>query len=148
MPNKATIVLITMLSGTLSAASLSRAAVARILRRDLRNHSMVRPRILLTPRTVNRYTTRSQAARELKSGIAPNRHMTPNARPGHTLTAPKAQARYGLLKTPEVRETFRLPKGTLLRHNKAVCAGRGIGEITSPKAVPQTAIRKVTPLKR
>jgi hypothetical protein len=143
---RAFVLLMLILPGAVSAAGVSRPS--RILQQDLRNHRSVRPKPLSVPRTVNRYTSRAQAARELKGGLRPNSHMTPNSILGRPLTGPNAQSRYGLPKKPEVRERIELPKGMLLRHNRATGAARGIGEITSPKKVPPSAIKRVIPLKR
>ncbi len=136
-----------ILAGTLADAQIGRSMASRILRQDLRNHALVRPKPLAAPRTVYRYTSRPQASRELSRGLAPNTHMTANARVGRPLSARAAQPRYGLLHKPQVRETIRLPKGTALRHNRATNAERGIGELTSPKRVPKGTIRRVVPLK-
>ncbi len=146
MPTR--IVLCLLMISSLHVPAAGRSNASRIWQQDLRNHKTVRAKPLLSPRTVNRYTSRAQADRELKSGLAPNSHMTPNSHLGRALAAPKAQTRYGLPRSPQVRETILLPKGTLLRHNKAAAAGRGIGELTSPRRVPPSAIKKVIPLKR
>jgi hypothetical protein len=142
------VALISMLPGVMCAGDVGHTAAARMSRRDQQNHSLVRPKVLARPRTVNRYTTLSRAMRELRLGLPPNTHMTSKARPGRPLAASKAQRRYGLPNKPQVRETIQLPSGTTLRHNRAVGGNRGIGEVTSPKRVPNSAIRKVVPLKR
>jgi hypothetical protein len=134
--------------------SLARSAGRRVLGRssssirlrDARNHALAKAKPLSSPRSVNRFTGRAQAQRELRTGIAPNRHMTATAPAGRPLSQPNAQRRFGLPRQPQVRETIRLPKGFPVRHNHAVSAGRGVAELTSPKRVPPTAIRKVRPL--
>lgn len=125
---------------------LGKAAMARLFRQDFKNHAAVVARPLSRPRTVHRFTTTNQARREVGQGLAPNAHMTATARPGRPLSAEAAQRRYGLPAKPQVRETIRLTAGTSLRHTHAAGAARGVGELTSPRPLPPTVIRKVTPL--
>ena len=120
---------------------------AQVLRKDIWNHSHTQVRPLPEPRTVHRYTSSSQATQELKSGIAPGNHMSATARPGRTPSPDTARQRFGLSRSPEVRETVVLPKGFPVRHNKVPGGQPGTGEITSPKRVPSTAVKKVTPLR-
>ena len=119
---------------------------AQILRKDIWNHHHTEVRPLPVPRTVHRYTSRSQATRELKNGIPPGDHMTATARPGRSLSPDAARQRYGLSRSPEVRETVVLPRGFPVRHNKVPGGQPGTGEITSLKRVPPAAVKKVTPL--
>lgn len=98
------------------------------------------------PLTLQRYTTASQAAKDLKYGIRAESHMT-NARPGPPLTAQHAQQKYGLfLAKPQVRETIRIETGFPLRAGKARGGMRGAGERTSDHKVPPGSLVRVTPL--
>jgi hypothetical protein len=117
-----------------------------IQRRDSWNHLHTPVRPLPAPRTVFRYTSPSKARRELRTGIAPGRHMTATAPAGRPPSPTTAAKQYGLLNLPRVRETIQLPKGFPGRHDKVPGGRPGIGEITSPKRVPQSAIKRVTPL--
>jgi len=114
--------------------------------RDLFNHRRTPAMPLRQPRLVNRYTSAEQAARELREGIGANRHMTPNARPGRPISAMNAERRYGLPSRPEVRETILLPSGTQVRHDRAIAGQPGFGELTAPRALPSSVVKKVTPL--
>lgn len=133
-------------AGTLGK-SVGRAAMARIFKQDLRNHATTAAKPLVRPRTVHRYTTRAQGRREAASGLTPNTHMTVRARPGRPPSPATAQRRYGLPYPPRVRETIRLPKGFHVRHNKAVGGAPGVGELTSPRAVPPSRIQRTVPLR-
>jgi hypothetical protein len=120
----------------------------QIQRKDIWNHAHTPVRPLRAPRTVYRYTSPSRAREELRSGVAPGRHMTATAPAGHPPSPETAQRRYGLAEPPEVRETITLPKGFPARHNKVPGGRPGTGEITSSKGVPPSAIKKVTPLRQ
>lgn len=126
--------------------ALSRAAMRKLLQREATRDaaSVVKP--LAKPRTVYRYTSRARAVQEVRRGLAPVTHTTSVAEPGRPLSQEAAQRRYGLLDKPEVRETIHLPQGLLARHNRVWGGEAGVGEITSPQALPPAAIRKVVPL--
>jgi hypothetical protein len=117
-----------------------------IQRRDAWNHLHTPVRPLPAPRTVFRYTSPSQAQKELRTGIAPGRHMTTTAPAGRPPSPATAARQYGLRNAPGVRETVVLPKGFPVRHDKVPGGRPGVGEITSPKKVPPSAIKRVTPL--
>ena len=122
-------------------------AMLGVLKRDAARDARTAVRSLPREKTVFRYTSRSQVARELRTGLAPGTHMTAKGGSGRALGAGAAQARYGLPKRPEVRETVRLPAGFPARSNKSIGGSVGVGEITSPKRVPSAAVWKVTPLR-
>jgi hypothetical protein len=124
----------------------ARRAIA-IQRKDLWNHLHTPVRPLPAPRTVHRYTSPSIARQELRSGVAPGRHMTAAAPAGKPPSPATAMSKYGLQKAPNVRETIELPKGFPVRHNKVPGGRPGAGEITSQKRVPPEAIKKLTPLR-
>lgn len=126
--------------------SVGRAAMARVFKRDLKHHAATAVKPLTRSRMVHRYTTRVRGQREVTSGLAPNTHMTVRARPGRPLSPGTAQRRYGLASPPNVRETIQLPKGFPVRHNKVVGGAPGVGEITSPRAIPPSSIRRTVPL--
>jgi hypothetical protein len=132
------------------ASSVEKQAAKRafqIQRKDLWNHRHTPVRPLAAPRTVFRYTTRNRAGAEIRAGIAPGRHMTATAPAGRPLSPLSAKRRFGLQKAPTVRETVVVPKGFPVRYNKVPGGSPGFGEITSSKAVPPSAIRKVMPLR-
>lgn len=129
--------------------SAEKQAVRRsigIQRKDAWNHLHTPVRPLPAPRTVFRYTSPEQARKELSTGIAPGRHMTATAPAGRPPSPATAARQYGLRKAPGVRETVQLPKGFPVRHDKVPGGQPGMGEITSPKRVPPTATKKITPL--
>lgn len=135
------------LGRAVARAASRRAWRARILKLDaLRHRVPVRP--LAQPRTVHRFTTRTQAQRELRHGIAPGSHMTAIARRGRPMSAQHAKQYYGLLRKPSARETVQLPKRFSVRHSHATNAARGVRELTSPQRVPPQGIKKVVPVPR
>src|SRR5262249_44515300 len=85
--------------------SAEKQAVRRsigIKRKDSWNHLHTPVRPLPAPRSVFRYTSPSQARRELSTGIAPGRHMTATAPAGRPLSPATAARQYGLRKAPGV----------------------------------------------
>ena len=125
---------------------LFRREIREVLRRDLVRDRRLPVSRLERPLTVHRYTTLSQARRELREGLAPGTHTTAHARPGRPPSPETAQRRYGLPRKPEARETISLPEGTPVRRGKALGGRPGVGEIITARRVPPEAIRRVTPL--
>lgn len=98
-------------------------------------------------RTVYRYTTKEQAEREKRQGIAPNSHMAPG-NPGRPLSKQQATTKYGIREGhAEVRETIRLPKGQPVKNNKTIGGQPGVGELTSPKPVGPERISNTVQLR-
>lgn len=129
------------------AKTLSRSAIKRLFRQESVRDAATLAKPLTKPRTVYRYTSRERAEQEVQQGLAPGRHMTSAARPGRPLSAESAQRRYGLMDKPDVRETIRLQRGFLVRHNRVWGGDPGVGEITSSQKVPPRAIT-FAPLKQ
>lgn len=126
--------------------ALTRAAMKKLLRQEAARDAATVAKPLARPRAVYRYTSRQGAARDVRQGLAAGKHTTSVAAPGRPLSPAAAQRRYGLLSKPEVRETIDLPQGFPARHNRVWGGKAGVGEITSPQALPPAAIRKVVPL--
>jgi hypothetical protein len=126
---------------------VTRVDVERGLSRDAARDARIVAKPLAQRRTVYRYTTRDQALREVRRGLKPGTHTTSTGSRGRPLSASSAQARYGLPRTPEVRETVKLPAGQRVRIGKATGGARGVGEITSPDKVEPNAIKRVVPIK-
>jgi len=143
--------LIALHPGPVDAASagkaFGKAATARLWKIDRQNHAKTPAKPLAKPRTVHRYTSAANAKREARHGLAPNTHMTARAPRGRPPAAATAQHRYGLPRTPQVRETIRIEEGFPVRHNRAVGGARSYGELTSPKPLPPSAILKITPVR-
>ncbi len=114
--------------------------------RDQLQHRRTPPRPLPDDRTVFRFTTKERALGEARRGLPPETHMTARGGPGRPMTPDHARQRWGLPKTPEVRETIRLPKRTPVQPHKALGGERGAGTLTSPKRLPPSVIKDVTPL--
>jgi len=129
------------------ARSARRKSLRSVLRRDLARHRRAVIRPARRARRVFRYTGRHQAQSEVRRGIGRGRHMTSRAHRGRPLGARRAMRRYGLPKKPQVRETVRIPKGHPIRVGKALGGARGVGELTSPKRIPPSAIERVVPLR-
>ncbi len=123
---------------------LFRLPHSSILKRDLLRDRTVRPRPLRRPTTFFRYTTQQQARRELRKGLNPGTHMTAPGGPGRPLSRETARRRYGLPRTPRVRETIRLPAGTPIRPARALGGAPGYGETVTVKT-SSTASRSTTP---
>jgi hypothetical protein len=126
---------------------VGRAIMKKTLRADLIRDRATVAKTLTKPRTVFRYTSRVQSAREAKQGLAPRTHMTSTAGPGRPLSAQAAQKRYGLPSTPQVRETLRLDGNQAVKLNKALGGQPGYGELTSPKRISPKSIRRIIPLR-
>lgn len=133
-------------AGSLGKA-FARSAMSRVFKRDLLRDTATVARPVVKPRQVWRYTTREQAARDARFGLAPGRHMTAQTTRGRPPSPETAQRRYGLGNQPEVRETWELPAGTPVRSNKAFGGTLGIGEKTSRKRVPPENLVRTIPLK-
>jgi hypothetical protein len=125
----------------------TRADVESAFKREAARDARIVAKPLSKSRTVFRYTTREQSARELERGLAPRTHMTSRGGRGRPRSAASARARYGLPRSPEVRETLRLPAGQRLKLGKAVRGAPGVGEATSSDYVKPNAIRRVVPIK-
>lgn len=110
---------------------VARAAVKRLMERDVARDALTAAKPLARDTTVWRYASRKQAAHEARNGFHPGTHFTTKVHPGRPPSAAKAQRRYGLPARPQVRETVRLTKGTPMRHNKAYGGGPGRGELTN-----------------
>lgn len=128
-----------------AARSVERA-LPRILARDAERDAATAVRSLGRSRSFQRYVTGGSFKQELRSGIAPGRHMAP-ARMGRPLGGVAAQKRYGLPLTPQYRETVRLPRGFEVKLNRALGGQPGFGEAISPRRIPPQAIQKVLPLR-
>lgn len=122
--------------------SVSRAW-SRLLRREAARDATTAAKPLTASRTVYRYTTAQRARREATRGLPPGTHMTSRGGPGRPLSPEVAMPRYGLPIRPEVRETILLPSGTLVRRNKVWRGRPGVGELTSPRRMRPSVIRRV-----
>jgi hypothetical protein len=123
------------------------SALSSKLARDVQRDAATKALPLARPRMVHRYTTIERARHESRHGIPPSTHMTSKARPGRPLSSESAKNRFGLPRVPNVRETIRLPRGTLVRPNKVLGGQPGFGELTSPRRIPPGAIVRLTPVK-
>ena len=132
-------------AGSLSK-TFARAAVNKILKRDLARDAATAVKPLARSRHVWRYAMRKQAGREARYGIRPGSHMTAQTTRGRPPSPEAAQRRYGLPHKPEVRETWRLPAGTPVRSNKAFGGAPGVGELTSTRHLPPENLVRTTPL--
>jgi hypothetical protein len=126
--------------------SVERRQLRVLTRRDLLNHERARVVPLTNPREVFRFTTRERAGRELRLGIAPDRHMTAHTKPGRPLAAESAMRRFGLPRRPQVRETIRIPTDQPIRFNRVVGGSPGVGELTSPRRLPPQVIKRMIPI--
>lgn len=118
----------------------------RLFARDAARDAATKTAPLVKPKNVWRYTSNTEASKAAKSGLPAGRHMTSGVTPGRAPGADATRRRYGLQQKPDVRMTIQLPAGQPLRSNKVLGGARGVGEITSSKALPPSAIRRVVPL--
>jgi hypothetical protein len=84
---------------------------------------------------------------EMRKGLKAGTHVTSRLSAGRPLTAVHAQRRYGLPVRPEVRERIVLPKGTMVRMNKALGGEPGVGEITVDRRAPADVVRETGKVK-
>lgn len=114
---------------------------------DLARDQADTARPLAKGRVVSRFTSKSQAVYERQHGLDTGMHMTSREmRPGRAPSGVTAMKTYGLKSRPEVREQVRIPKGALVKINKAYGGKPGIGEITLAKRLPPGAVERVVPL--
>ena len=118
--------------------------LADIKKRDLERDNKTKPKPLPQDRTVYRYTTKDKAKIEAKKGIKPESHLAAKGGPGRPLSAAEAKHRYGLEKTPNVRETVELKKGDKVRSNRVIGGEKGRGELKTTK---EEKVKKVVNLK-
>lgn len=115
--------------------------------RDLARDRAVTARPLAKDRVVSRFTSKSQAEYERKHGLDAGIHMTSREiHPGRAPSGKTAMETYGLERHPEMREQVRIPRGTLVKINKAYGGKPGTGEITLAERLPPRAVGKVIPL--
>lgn len=129
------------------AVEKTRQSMGKILKRDLQRDQSTKVKGLPKDRTVFRYTSAAKAQEEIRQGVRAGSHMTSRATAGRPLSPSEAKRRYGLQQEPDVRLTIRLSKGTRVRNNRALGGKPGVGEITTKRKLPPTAIKRVVPLK-
>ncbi|MDD2900083.1 MAG: hypothetical protein PHI31_15375 [Desulfuromonadaceae bacterium] len=123
--------------GRAAARSAKRKIASSILRKDHVRDMGTQARPVTKDIKVYRYAHNKN---DLKNGIAPNKHMTPNTHPGRLPRPETAQRQYGLPNKPKYRETVVIKEGQPVRHNKALAGERGRGELTSPKQIPKEQV--------
>jgi hypothetical protein len=115
--------------------------------RDLVRDRAATARPLAKDRVVSRFTSKNQAVYERQHGLDAGMHMTSREmRPGRVPSSGTAMKTYGLKSSPEVREQVRIPKGALVKVNKAYGGKPGIGEITLAERLPPKSVERVIPL--
>jgi hypothetical protein len=97
------------------AGAAARAATARMFARDAARDARLPIKKLSRDEYLMRYTSRTQARREAKAGLEAGRHVTGRHEGAPPLSVPATQRRYGLPTAPEVRQTWHMEKGTLVR---------------------------------
>lgn len=133
-------------AGHASRRIMSRAW-RRLFARDTARDAATTARPLSKPKNVWRYTTKADASKAAKQGLPAGKHMTSGVTSGRAPRADTARNRYGLQQNPEVRMTIQLPAGQPVRSNKVLGGARGVGEVTSSRAIPPGAIKRVAPLR-
>lgn len=134
-------------AGSLGKA-FARSAMRKVLRLDRVRDAVSLAKPLARSRKVWRFSSRDQAAREARYGLAPGRHLTARIARGRPPAPSTAQRRYGLPSTPQVRATWQLPAGTPVRSNKVLGGAPGVGELlTSSKRLPPDYLLRTIPLK-
>jgi len=126
-------------------AAISRL-VAKEVARDAATPAIALKRVIVLPR----YATRQEAAAEAQQGLRAGQHLVGPTESKAILPADAASERYGLQhKTPEVRELWRVPKGTPARVNPVWGGARDATEttLTSPLP-PQHLMRRCRPGRR
>jgi hypothetical protein len=131
-----------------TASQLGKQPADYVLRVDRARDAATPAAALGRERVVQRYTSAAQAEKEAASGIAPGSHMTSRSARGRPLSAEGAQGKYGLMEPPEKVLTVRVPGNQPVRLNKALGGRPGVGELTSPEALPPSAVVAVKPVQR
>lgn len=128
--------------------AVAKTVAAKLLARDAARDaaSVGKAKAVTKTATVWRYTTVTQARRELQSGIRPGSHFTPGVTRGRLPKPVTAQRQYGLPRPPDVRMAIRLDKGRVVLRNKALGGEPGRGEVVPMRLVPPDAIQKVMKL--
>lgn len=128
------------------AKAAARSAMKRTLAKDAARDAATVARPLRRDLQVSRYTTRDQAASDAVKGLDPGKHLTGKTERLKPLSAVKATKRYGLPAKPQVRETWRVAKGTPVRRNTVMGGQKGATEITTPHRLPPKDLVRVEPL--
>ena len=130
------------LAKSVAKAAIHRSMFAREAARDRATQAVALSKSKLVPR----YTTKSQLQTDRKHGLAAGKHLVGPGEKKNLLTPRSAQQRFGLPRTPEVRQTWYLPKGTLVRPNKVWFGHPKASEITLVNPLPPKNLVRVEPL--
>ncbi|OQX07109.1 MAG: hypothetical protein BWK76_25300 [Desulfobulbaceae bacterium A2] len=118
---------------------------------DLKRDAGTPAKPLPSDRVVNRYVSGEQAALEAEQGLKAGKngvHTTATVDKGRP-SASAAQEKYALEASPEVRETWMLPKGTLVKPNKVIGTTRpGTGELNVSQDIPKKQLLRQMPLEQ
>lgn len=131
------------------ARAVERRAVARfsvrealaLVRRDAARDGRLPVRELAKKVTTHRYVSGKNLFRELNEGLRAGSHTTSRAVSGRLPSALTAQRKLGLPSVPGWRLKIEWPKGWPVRKGKVLGGGRGVGEMTSPRALPPSAVK-------
>lgn len=136
-------------AGRALARTVERRAMARfagremaaMLRRDAARDARLTVRALPKTISTHRYVSGKSILGELTEGLRTGAHTTSRALPGRPLGALSAQRKLGLPEAPGWRLRIEWPKGWPVRKAKALGGKPGVGEITSPRALPRSAVK-------
>lgn len=112
-----------------------------VLRRDAARDAGVAATTLNKNLTTHRYVTGKKLLPELQRGLRPGAHTSSRALPGRPPNAATAQRIFGLPERPAWRLRIEWPKGWPVRKAKALGGRPGVGEITSRRALPRSAVK-------
>jgi len=131
-----------------AASSVASRKLAAVMRRDAARDAKAAIRALPRKLTTHRYVGGANLLSELKGGLRAGRHTTSLARPGRPPSSMTAQRDLGLPRLPDWRLKIVWPKGWPVRKTKALGGAPGRGEITSPLALPPSAVKGAVRLSR
>ena len=124
-----------------AASGAAGRELAALLRRDAARESRAAVRALPKKLTTHRYVGSADQLAEMRSGLRAGSHTTSRAAAGRPPGPLTAQRNLGLPRAPEWRLKIEWPKGWPVRKAKALGGTPGRGEITSPLALPPSAVK-------
>lgn len=124
-----------------------RAAVSRMLAKEAARDAASPAVALRRGQSLSRYATRQEAAAEAKQGLRAGQHLAGPSESRQLLSAEAASERYGLAhKTPEVRETWYVPKGIPARVNPVWGGATDATEATLTRPLPAKNLTRIESL--
>jgi len=132
-------------AGALARRTAGRTAsrASWFLRQDRVMHRATPARPLARAQKARRYTSWTEARREMKLGVPPNAHLTPRAGVGRPPVPSTVKRDLGLRRAPTGQLDILVPRGQPVRKGRVWADSRRRWEWASPKALPPTSVRSI-----